>query len=766
MVPKNMTDSPEPDSPQDPKPGTGSTSSPQAENPPPVPSFFAELKRRKVVRVAITYAIAAWLLMQVTAVVFPQFGLPLRAARFVTLLLASGFPIALIITWAFELTPTGVKLTKNVDAAGETASFQVRRNWMVIGFAAALPTVIFGALAVYFYFGRDTTPASLPELGSIAAITDERPYFIGTVSVLPPQMIAGPSENTAFADGLNKEVLTQLSAMRPLDVVSSASTPQPGDPDTSSGAVGRFLESDFVVETSLQVSGAHYRVTMQIVESATGRHLAVESLQLTMESEEEPFLFQKELAWEMALTLYRSLKRPRPPSAASRKRLEQVVGGLTAESKALQIRFWGDDGNTPDASLYDRIMELTGQVIAIDPGNADAHTDRGSLLGHAPFVGKANFLDENWRQELLLTLKRAVVINPDSVDSQRNLGRYYLITEGRPSRSQPYLQAAVRLADAAPPYTNNWPYYDLASALHQTGQSVAALSVLKRAPQEPEMDHINYWIDPFVAARRFSDALDFLQRHAPRLEANDDGSNALTIAHLRTDIEVRWTGDRAGFRTFLERIETDSNATAGMRSRYRLAAGDYAGVLRELAAVDPGRDPYAPNVIEMPLHQALALERTGNPALAHSYFRSVLKQYSSSPMAEMMLQRDPASVYATMAFMHAGLGEVSEMRVAIAQAREAADPGRSYQSYLLVEYLNALAFTQVGETVEACATIDQLLSAPAGESTGSILANVSFDSLHGSPEFQKVIRQHADQLKDPAVIEDLFALSSGEDVER
>lgn len=135
-------------------------------------------------------------------------------------------------------------------------------------------------------------------------------------------------------------------------------------------------------------------------------------------------------------------------------------------------------------------------------------------------------------------------------------------------------------------------------------------------------------------------------------------------------------------------------------------------------------------------------------------------------MAEMMLQRDPASAYATMAFMHAGLGEVAEMRSAIAQAREAADPGRSYQSYLLVEYLNALAFTQVGETAEACATIDQLLSAPAGESTGSILANVSFDSLHGSPEFQKVIRQHADQLKAPAIVDGLFGRFSKEEAGR
>ncbi len=586
------------------------------------------------------------------------------------------------------------------------------------------------------------TPPLAPALAT-PPISDERPYIIGTLAVLPPQVIVRTPESTAFAESLQEELLTELNRLRSFELVAQSAASPPN--------------ADFMVETSLQLDGAERRVTLRIIEAATNRHIAAETFSRTPDATVNAALLRKELAWDMAIRIYRDLREERPPSPASQARLDQVVAKLTAEADALRVRFWGDDGDPPDPSLYERLMELTRETLAIVPDHPQALTDHGSFLGHAAFVGRANFFDDNWRQSTLLSLRRAAANNPTSVAAQRNLGNYYLTTEGQPSLSLPYLQDAVRLADADAPYANNWPYYQLASALHQTGQSVAALRVLERAPHDPAIDQLSYWTDPFIATRRFGDALDFLRHHAPRLSAADAGGSALTIDHLITDMEVRWSGDREALRPFVARLDNDPFATAGMRCRYHLAIGDYAGVLQEMAAVEPGRDPYAPNPIEMALYRGLALARTGNETLAHSFFRSVLSRFTTGPEAEMMLQRVPGIVHSSSAFMHAGLGQIDEMHTSIEAARASTDPGRNLQGYLQAEYLIALAYAEAGAVTEACATINQLLSTPSTESTGSVLANVSFDQLHDTPEFQTLIGRHQDQLQDPAILDRLFA---------
>lgn len=143
-------------------------SEPKRETPPSrEASFWAELKRRKVTRVAITYAVVAWLLIQVSATVFPMFDIPIWATRLVTLLLLVGFPVAIILAWAFELSPDGIKATKSVRIKDpDTASIssaKKERGWPSILFAAGVPALIFGVLALVFFFrsGDEFQPPSV-----------------------------------------------------------------------------------------------------------------------------------------------------------------------------------------------------------------------------------------------------------------------------------------------------------------------------------------------------------------------------------------------------------------------------------------------------------------------------------------------------------------------------------------------------------------------------------------------------------------------------
>ena len=235
-----------------------STGAPQAG----LTAFWAELKRRKVMRVAITYAVVAWLMIQISATVFPQLGIPEWAPRMVTLLLLVGFPIAVIIAWAFELTPDGVKTTKHAreDRQGEAASQKQdsKRNWTALGFAGLLPTLIFGALAIFFYFRSDTGPSSSIDK---------------SIAVLPLANRSADPEQEYFADGMTEALITDLAQISALKVISRTSVMRYKDTLKSLPEIAEELEVALVLEGSVQRFGDRVLITAQLIEAATDKNL-------------------------------------------------------------------------------------------------------------------------------------------------------------------------------------------------------------------------------------------------------------------------------------------------------------------------------------------------------------------------------------------------------------------------------------------------------------------------------------------------------------
>jgi hypothetical protein len=170
-------------------------------------TFFAELKRRNVYKVAIAYSVVAWLLMQVASQIFPFFEIPNWAVRLVVLLPVIGFPIALIIAWAFELTPQGIKRTEFADELPKKSARS--RTWIYV-------VVIAGAIsASLFFLGRYTAiskqngPAELPAK---------------SIAVLPFENLSEEKGNAYFADGIQEEILTRLAKIADLKVIARTST--------------------------------------------------------------------------------------------------------------------------------------------------------------------------------------------------------------------------------------------------------------------------------------------------------------------------------------------------------------------------------------------------------------------------------------------------------------------------------------------------------------------------------------------------------------
>jgi len=173
-------------------------------------NFFAELKRRNVYKVAVAYAVVGWLLVQVTTQVFPIFEIPNWASRLIVLAIIIGFPIALMIAWAFELTPEGLKRTEDVDLAASTRQPR-KQAWILVVIVAAALSV--GLLFIGRYMGRNTAGvASAPELPA------------KSIAILPFENLSDDKANAYFAEGVKDEILTKLAAVRDLKVISRTST--------------------------------------------------------------------------------------------------------------------------------------------------------------------------------------------------------------------------------------------------------------------------------------------------------------------------------------------------------------------------------------------------------------------------------------------------------------------------------------------------------------------------------------------------------------
>jgi hypothetical protein len=200
-------------------------------------NFFAELKRRNVYKIAIAYTVVAWLLMQIASQIFPFFEIPSWGVRLVVLLLIIGFPIALILAWAFELTPEGIQRTEVADL--EPAKPSRKQAWIyVVVVAAALS-------AALFFVGRYTAP--------------NRPMTNGlpekSIAVLPFENLSEDKANAYFADGTQNEILTKLAGIGDLKVISSTSTAKYKSKPENLKTVARELGVATVLEGSVQRAG-------------------------------------------------------------------------------------------------------------------------------------------------------------------------------------------------------------------------------------------------------------------------------------------------------------------------------------------------------------------------------------------------------------------------------------------------------------------------------------------------------------------------------
>ena len=466
-------------------------------------NFFAELKRRNVYKVAAAYAVVAWLLMQVASQIFPFFEIPNWVVRLVVLLLIIGFPIALIIAWAFELTPEGLKRTEAADAMPTQPP--MHRTWIYV-------VVVAGAISVgLFFIGRSITlRTSLGENGRPPASAGALPSK--SIAVLPFDNLSEDKATAYFVAGMRDEILTKLAQLQDLNVVSRTSTDKFQSHPEDVRSVSRELNVAHVLEGSVQKSGDDVLINLRLIDARNDNHLWAQSYRRSFSH-----IFDVEA--EVASEVVDALNIRLAPAEAERLRKAATENSrahdLFLRARALNSRSDEQSFRQAITLLEQAVKEDPGyaaawaQIASIYVGIADAYSapinvldpmrhaalqavraDEKAGAGHVWLGAVALLYDRNFpvaKREL----ERAVVLDPNSPDAHLGLGVYLARIEGNFVSARGEVQRARTLDPLNP-----WPvWFEIGIALAEGNYGDAlglAREVLAIDP------HFFYEIDPLA----------------------------------------------------------------------------------------------------------------------------------------------------------------------------------------------------------------------------------------------------------------------------
>src|SRR5882724_1348019 len=305
-------------------------------------NFFAELKRRNVYKVAVAYAVVGWLLVQVTTQVFPIFEIPNWASRLIVLAIVIGFPIALVIAWAFELTPEGIKRTDDVNLPAGQAS--KNRTWIyvvVVGLAFSIGL---------FSIGRYTAHRS--EASKLST---------KSIAVLPFASLSEDKSNAYFAEGIQDEILARLSKIADLKVISRTSTLQYQSKPGNLSEIGKQLGVAHVLEGSVQKVGDQVRVSVQLINAQNDSHVWADTYDRKLT---DIFGVESEIAKSIAESLRATLTGREEQALAAKpttnpEAYDAYLRGLASEGQSLHSVY-----------AFDKAIGFYEQAVQLDPAFA------------------------------------------------------------------------------------------------------------------------------------------------------------------------------------------------------------------------------------------------------------------------------------------------------------------------------------------------------------------------------------------------------------
>src|SRR5436853_857158 len=372
-------------------------------------TFLTELKRRKVYRVAVAYAIVAWLLIQAASILFPTFEAPPWVMKVFVTAVILGFPVALILAWAFELTPEGLRRSEEV-APQESKTRKPGSKWTaVIVTAAVLATAL---LAFQFVRTRRSPAIESPKQTAPTAALDK------SVAVLPFENLSSDKENAFFAQGIQDEIITTLSKISGLRVISRTSTAHYNSAPENLPEIAQQLRVSHVLEGSVQKAGERVHINVQLIQAGTDAHLWAQSYDRQLTD-----IFSVE--GEVAKSITDSLRTTLSPQEKARVEARPTEN---ADAYVIYLRA-RDYQSRPDNLLQDfrSAVNLYDQAIKLDPKFALAHARLSATICNLYHFYEPT---EPWKQKAHAEALESLRLQPNLGEGHLALGLYHYYMEG------------------------------------------------------------------------------------------------------------------------------------------------------------------------------------------------------------------------------------------------------------------------------------------------------------------------------------------------
>ena len=675
--------------------------------------FFRELKDRRVYRVALAYGVVASGLVQIGGTILPIFAAPPWVQQVFVVLVAGGFPFALVLAWAFDITSSGIQRTPNISGLHVSHPRQV---WTLAGVGTAIAALALGAYW-FWHPWRDPnlTNHDIPEK---------------SIAVLPFENLSTDKENAFFADGVQDQILTDLAKVADLKVIGHTSVQQyKSDPEHNRSKIGEQLGVAYLLEGSVQRSEHRLRIIAHLIDARSNTQLWAETYDRELA---DVFTIQSEIAQEIVRQLQATISPQEKALIEERPTKDLAAYDLYLQAKELVDSY--TNAPDPKASFFEA-LRLLDEATARDPGFVLAYCyaaradDLLYFLDLDPTPARA--------VRAQAAAETALRLAPDSAEAHLTMADYYFRCQ------RDYHRAGKELALARPAMPNSVPFLTLSGYLHRReGKWEEGKRDFVRAVDlDPRnINASNLLADTCVLLRQFAEAIAVANRS---IAAGLD----LPITRLRREfIRFAAIGDPEILQRALAREPSDIDVGGGetpVRIFLALVRQDSAGAARTLAASprDTFQEVDFSYYYPRAWYEAIIARTAGDEEKARAAFAATHKILEQ----RLTIKPDDARTIAVLAQVDAGLGQ-KEAAIAGGQRAVKLMPlsRDAYDGMLVLQGL-AQVYTWTGEREKALDLVRQLMTIPGYLTYGYLKVDPSWEPLRGDPRFQQFVASLAPQ---------------------
>ena len=652
--------------------------------------FFAELKRRKVYRVAVAYAIVSWLLIQIATQVFPFFEIPAWTVRLVILLLALGFPVALLLAWAFDLTPEGIKRTDDLDEASASRPS---------GISKATPS-----------------PSTPPPEKSIA--------------VLPFENFSDDLQNAHFADGIQDDILLSLAKVADLKVTSRTSVRQFRTGTRNLREIGEALGVAYVLEGSVRRESNRVRINAQLIDARTDQQVWNDTYDREIT---DLFELQSELARRITFALRANLSPQERASLQVHPTADMAAYELFL--RARDLFRWSGSGDPRENG--EQALRLLKEALARDPHFALAHCLVSRVHGELYWFGYDRSRERLTQAKV--AADNALRLQPELGDARLALAYYYYFGY------RDYELARTEIAIALQATPNDAEVWDAAGAIdRRQGRWAEAVPNFEKARQLDPRNNSVVWnlAETYTCMGRYADAASvFAEAFAVNPEAH-------FFSLAQAAIDLKTNGDtgplRAALRATPKEFDPGGSVTI-VALRVSLMDRDYeegARILQESRAEkynDTGLEGPAAvfdgYTLPRAFYEGLVARGRGESATADRAFAAAQELVEE----DLAHWRDDAKATALLGVLHALRGNRDEAIRVGRRAVEFLPTSRDAYDGPLIATKLAVIYAQVGETDRALELLAELIKIPNGPTAGTLRLEPEWDPLRADARFEKLL---------------------------